>query len=124
MVDSELPSQELDPEPLGGDGTSNVYDEREPESAVVTDILMDETEPTAIRAVFAPEPDLAPLRPSSPPFQATPNSEFNRSQPLLSLAFPTLFPRGQAEPAMSRNRAVGFADHVKHLIKHKSCCFA
>ena len=41
---------------------------------------------------------------SMPSFRSTPISDFNRSPPLLSLAFPTLYPRGEAEFCHPRPR--------------------
>lgn len=55
---------------------------------------------------------------TQPAFCATPLREFNRSQALLSLAFPTLFPYGKAEFVVSCVREVKFADYIKHLIKY------
>jgi hypothetical protein len=58
------------------------------------------------------------------PFRATPLREFNRSQALLSLAFPTLFPYGEAEFVGSRVRSVKFAEYIEHLIKYHDGRFA
>ena len=56
--------------------------------------------------------------------RSTPLREFNRSQPLLSLAFPTLFPYGVAEFVTPRIRQVKYADYVEHLIKYHDGRFA
>jgi ATP-dependent DNA helicase PIF1 len=52
--------------------------------------------------------------------QSTPLSEFDRGQPLLSLAFPTLFPNGAAEYTTPCQRGIAFPQFVKHLFLHKS----
>lgn len=59
-----------------------------------------------------------------PPFRSTPISDFNRTEPLLSLAFPTLFPYGGAEFTIPRQRSVSYKDYIRHLMKHESARFA
>ena len=43
-----------------------------------------------------------------PPYRSTPLVDFNALEPLLSLAFPTLFPRGDAEFVMPRLRYIPY----------------
>jgi len=55
---------------------------------------------------------------SMPSFQSTPLSEFNRSQLLLSLAFPTLYPYGEAEFCHPRLRDVSYIEYIEHFLKY------
>lgn len=59
-----------------------------------------------------------------PSFQSQPISDFDRGQPLLSLAFPSLFPTGAAEFCSVRPRTVSYRDFVKHLLLYKDGRFA
>ena len=59
-----------------------------------------------------------------PALQSTPLSEYNQHQPLLSWAFPTLFPRGLGEYRMPRRRTVLFDDYATHLMKYCDGRFA
>ena len=59
-----------------------------------------------------------------PPFRATPLSEFNREQALLSRAFPTLYPYGKAEWISPRCRTVAYKAYIEHLIKYRDGRFA
>lgn len=61
---------------------------------------------------------------TNPGFRATPLSEYNKTQPLLSLAFPLLFPSGKAEFVTSRLRECKYADYVEHLLKYHDSRFA
>lgn len=54
-----------------------------------------------------------------PSYSSQPISEFDRGQPLLSLAFPSLFPTGAAEFYSFRPRAVSYRDLVKYLLLYK-----
>jgi hypothetical protein len=61
---------------------------------------------------------------SLPTPRNTPISEFNKSHPLLSWAFPSLFPYGRAEYVSSRPREVDYKTYIKHLLLHCSGRFA
>ncbi|KAJ0118553.1 Uncharacterized protein HZ326_31856, partial [Fusarium oxysporum f. sp. albedinis] len=52
-----------------------------------------------------------------PDIRRTPVNEFNRSQALLSMAFPTLFPRGQADFVEPRLRPIKYADYIQHALR-------
>jgi ATP-dependent DNA helicase PIF1 len=54
----------------------------------------------------------------------TPLNEFNNTQALLSLAFPTLFPRGEAEFILSRLTKISYQDYVRHAMKWHDGRFA
>jgi len=56
--------------------------------------------------------------------RATPINEFNRTQAIFSLAFPTLFPDGKAEFITPRLREVRLRDYVRHLLLYKDSRFA
>ena len=57
-------------------------------------------------------------------FRLTPLFEFNKNQPLLSLAFFTLFLIKKAEFLIPRIRSVNYAIYIEHLIKYKDGQFA
>lgn len=61
---------------------------------------------------------------SMPSYWDTPLSEFNRGQALLSWAFPSLFPNGDAEFVTPRPRGIGYPKFVKHLFLYKDSRFA
>ncbi|KAF6820018.1 hypothetical protein CSOJ01_01086 [Colletotrichum sojae] len=52
------------------------------------------------------------------------NPDMNDKQALLSLAFPSLFPNGQAEFVQPRQRTVDYLTYVQHAIKWKDGRFA
>jgi hypothetical protein len=81
--------------------------------------MADDTEMNAIRERVLPQNQL-----TLPSFRSTPISKFNRSQALLSLVFPSLFPRGDAEFTLPRFRNVKYSEYVKHLLKYKDGRFA
>ncbi|KAH7460893.1 hypothetical protein FOMA001_g19400 [Fusarium oxysporum f. sp. matthiolae] len=59
-----------------------------------------------------------------PDIRRTPVNEFNRSQALLSMAFPTLFPRGQADFVEPRLRSIKYADYIQHALRWHDGRFA
>jgi ATP-dependent DNA helicase PIF1 len=61
---------------------------------------------------------------SLPTPRNTPISEFNKSHPLLSWAFPSLFQSRRAEYVSSRPREVDYKTYIKHLLLHCSGRFA
>ncbi|XP_044714696.1 PIF1-like helicase domain-containing protein [Hirsutella rhossiliensis] len=54
----------------------------------------------------------------------TPIDEFNRSQPLLTLAFPTLYPDGKADFVEPRLRSITFQDYLAHAMRWHDGRFA
>jgi len=56
--------------------------------------------------------------------RATPIDEYNRSAAIFSLAFPTLYPRGQAEFVTPRIREVDLRTYGRHLLLYKDGRFA
>lgn len=61
---------------------------------------------------------------SMPTPRTTPVSEFNKTTPILSWVFPTLYPRGLAEIVTSRPREVQYPDYIRHLLLYKDGRFA
>ncbi|OJD24648.1 hypothetical protein ACJ73_03984 [Blastomyces percursus] len=59
-----------------------------------------------------------------PSFRNTPLDEFNNSHPLLSWAFPTLFPYGAAEFTLPRQRTIEYTEYVRFLMQYKDGRFA
>ena len=75
---------------------------------------------------LAQNPEQVPLRPylEMPAIRSTPISEFNRSQPLLSLAFPTLYPNGEADFITPRQRTIKYNEYIEHAMKWHDGRFA
>ncbi|KAI8395030.1 hypothetical protein FOFC_21522 [Fusarium oxysporum] len=94
----------------------------EVDQSAVPDLLPEDTEMEALRSHVLGEErgEHLPVRPSTqhqlemPDIRRTPINEFNHSQALLSLAFPTLFPRGQADFVEPRLRPIKYADYIQH----------
>src|SRR6185312_7609377 len=59
-----------------------------------------------------------------PNIRRTPINEFNRSQALLSLAFPCLFPDGRADFVEPRLRSIDYKDYVEHAMRWHDGRFA
>lgn len=58
------------------------------------------------------------------PFHSTALPEFNRSQSLLSLAFPSLYPRGEGEFVTPREREILCDEYILHAIRWNDGRFA
>ncbi|KAF4952454.1 hypothetical protein FSARC_12626 [Fusarium sarcochroum] len=91
------------------------------EPAEIEECLQDDLDDTPGRSQ---QPDV-PLEPAPghepqlemPHIRSTPLNEFNRSQALLSLAFPTLLPMGEGDFIEPRERGVQYADYIERLMK-------
>jgi hypothetical protein len=59
-----------------------------------------------------------------PAIRLTLISEFNRSQALLSLAFPTLYPQGEADFIAPRQRSITYDRYIEHAWKYHDGRFA
>ena len=59
-----------------------------------------------------------------PSIRRTPLNEFNRSQALFSLAFPTLYPYGQADFVEPRLRSITYQDYLEHAMHTQDGRFA
>ncbi|EED21753.1 hypothetical protein TSTA_089920 [Talaromyces stipitatus ATCC 10500] len=119
-VSDQVVNESIDPVNIDPNDTSKEIEL--PERSAVPDLLAQGDELTAIRDQLQPESGHAHLEVSL--FRSTPLIEFNRTQPLLSWAFPTLFPRGEAEFTTPRQRTVSFEDYIKHLMKFRDGRFA
>ena len=53
-----------------------------------------------------------------------PLSEWDRSQAIMSLAFPSLFPTGEGGFVQPREREISFNDYVSHLMRYSDGRFA
>ena len=118
VVDHIL-TQSTDPDPNSSTETDDTEEIDAPVSTAVPNFIPDRTELDAVRNMLPPPNALA-----LPPFRSTPINDFNRTKPLLSLAFPALFPYGGAEFTIPRQRSVSYKNYVRHLIKHESGRFA
>lgn len=73
---------------------------------------------------------LQPANPQSahqlqmPSIRRTPLDEFNHTHALLSLACPTLFPRGAADFVEPRQRSISYQDYIEHAMKWEDGRFA
>ncbi|KAM4060858.1 ATP-dependent DNA helicase PIF1 [Hirsutella rhossiliensis] len=81
------------------------------------DIVVTDTE---LNALHAQAHHQMPL----PSIRRTPIDEFNRSQPLLSLAFPTLYPDGKADFVEPRLRSITYQDYLGHAMRWHDGRFA
>jgi hypothetical protein len=59
-----------------------------------------------------------------PEIHSTPLSEFNRSQALLSLTFPSLYPEGKGEFVMPRQRSIDYDVYLRHAMRWRDGRFA
>ena len=57
-------------------------------------------------------------------YDEVPLSEYDRTQPILSLAFPSLFPYGDGNYCYTRKREVSFNDYIDHLMRFYDRRFA
>jgi len=96
--------------------------------SVVFDFVADTSELDMLYQHFA---DHAPFSPvpfqpyiELPDIRNTPFNEFNRSQPLLSLAFPGLYPEGQGEFVQARQWTIGYVEYIQHCLKYEDGQFA
>lgn len=65
-----------------------------------------------------------PTHLTAPTPRITPINEFDESMPLISSAFPSLFPFGRPDYVHQRLRAVDKFDFIRHLMRHESGIFA
>ena len=61
---------------------------------------------------------------TEPVANVTPLSEWDHSQAIMSLAFPSLFPTGEGDFVQPREREVSYADYVVHLMRYSNGRFA
>ncbi|KJZ69378.1 hypothetical protein HIM_11239 [Hirsutella minnesotensis 3608] len=122
-------------DPLAADLGDVENDDIEPDEvdqSAVPDLLPEDTEMEALHSHVLGEERDKPLaaRQSTqhqlelPDIRRTPINEFNQSQALLSLAFPTLFPLGQADFIEPRLRPIKYADYIQHALRWHDGRFA
>ncbi|EAQ87454.1 hypothetical protein CHGG_04073 [Chaetomium globosum CBS 148.51] len=109
--------------------------------SVMDEFPVEDVDPVDIEDVVAEANDESHLinaqqqsqHPGQPPTQPyiemgeirrTPLNEFNRSQPLLSWAFPTLFPYGRAEFVAPRVRSITYREYLYHAMRNRDRRFA
>ncbi|KJZ74108.1 hypothetical protein HIM_06354 [Hirsutella minnesotensis 3608] len=115
-----------------GDIENDDIEADEVDQSAVPDLLPEDTEMEALHSHVLGEERDAPLPARAatqhqleiPNIRRTPINEFNQSQALLSLAFPTLFPRGQADFIEPRLRPIKYADYIQHALRWHDGRFA
>jgi hypothetical protein len=93
-----------------------------PDSAAVPDLAPDTTEFEILRQQIQQSNRQALFSVGS--IRQTPIAEFNNSERLLSVAFPSLFPQGKADFATPRMRDVSFSSYIKLMVCYKDGRFA
>ena len=124
---------ELDDEVIDNEA-NNEADSGETEAAAVPNTLAQDDQLETLRqqvhSRVPQDTQLPPVQSQAqhqleiPSIRSTPLNEFNRSQALLSLAFPTLFPQGRAEFVKTRLRSIEYAEYIKHALRWHDGRFA
>ncbi|KAM4055512.1 ATP-dependent DNA helicase [Hirsutella rhossiliensis] len=84
-----------------------------------------EEDPSDADASAIPNLQRADSPPDATAFHSQdPIDEFNRSQPLLTLAFPTLYPDGKADFVEPRLRSIAYQDYLGHAMRWHDGRFA
>ena len=116
----------------------------DPEQDLIPDLLFNDTETAALEAqLLGLPPESTPVATQQsvvreqsvaqpvaisqlelPSIRRTPLNEFNRSQALFSLAFPTLYPDGQADFVEPRLRSITYQDYIEHAMRTQDGRFA
>ncbi|KAM4058318.1 ATP-dependent DNA helicase PIF1 [Hirsutella rhossiliensis] len=94
--------------------------EEDPSDADASAIPNLQVTDTELNALHAQARHQMPL----PSIRRTPIDEFNRSQPLLTLAFPTLYPDGKADFVEPRLRSITYQDYLGHAMRWQDGRFA
>ncbi|KAM4061728.1 DDE superfamily endonuclease [Hirsutella rhossiliensis] len=94
--------------------------EEDPSDADASAIPNLQVTDTELNALHAQTHHQMPL----PSIRRTPIDEFNRSQPLLTLAFPTLYPDGKADFVELRLRSITYQDYLGHAMRWHDGRFA
>ena len=96
----------------------------------VTRQLAERLQPQRQRPCVSPAPEVEAQQPRSmewltdPAANKAPLSEWDRSQAIMSLAFPSLFPTGEGDFVQPREREISFNDYVVHLMRYSDGRFA
>ncbi|KAM4060914.1 ATP-dependent DNA helicase PIF1 [Hirsutella rhossiliensis] len=113
-------------------------DPSDADASAIPNLQVSDTELNALQSRFldgTPNPErmtdleYMPRSANSPPDAAAfhsqnPIDEFNRSQPLLTLAFPTLYPDGKADFVEPRLRSITYQDYLGHAMRWHDGRFA
>ncbi|KAJ3455383.1 hypothetical protein MRS44_013983 [Fusarium solani] len=133
---ADIPDGEL---PQGPVEEALEEDPSDADASAIQNLQITDTELNALQSRFlhgTPDPecmaDLEHMPPSAqaqhqmplPSIRRTPMNEFNRSQPLLSLAFPTLYPDGKADFVEPRLRSITYQDYLAHAMRWQDGRFA
>lgn len=94
-----------------------------PDTSAVPDLLPRDSEIQQLRQAIRAETGNS-MQFSLPLIHATPINEFNQTEKLLSLAFPTLYPTGQGDYVCPRIKKIDYGDYLKHLMKYHDGRFA
>jgi ATP-dependent DNA helicase PIF1 len=137
-VDIELDEEALSALPCDSDISDNVTALEDPEPSTETaEPIPEGEEAPEISAVV---PNLAPLQSerdlladqieglrthlTMPSVRSTPINNFGSHERLFSIAFPTLFPKGEADYAAPRYRSVTLSAWAAHLMRYHDRRFA
>ncbi|KAJ3454226.1 hypothetical protein MRS44_018120 [Fusarium solani] len=114
-------------------------DPADADASAIPNLQVTDTELNALQSRFlhgTPDPermaDLEHIPPNAqaqhqiplPSIRRTPINEFNRSQPLMTLAFPTLYPDGKADFVEPRLRSITYQDYLAHAMRWQDGRFA
>ena len=122
-VEDQLTVQQMAAVDEGATFNAEDFEDDAAEFAAIPDLLAEQTEIERMRQ-DAGNVQRGPVHLTQPDIRSTPLNEFNSSQALLSLAFPTLFPQGKAEFVTSRLRKVDYASYIERLLKYQDGRFA
>lgn len=123
-VSGQLPTQDIDDVDIGE--ALREQDQPDPDdydAAAVPNLVAKRTEMDRLRSQLECDTTASdqqvPLRAyiQMPEIRSTPLSEFNRSQALFSLAFPTLYPNGQGDFVAPRSKSIAYSDYIEFTLK-------
>jgi len=140
----QLPIHEVDEAPVDPNDPVENVDFEDQEVAAVPNMVVNDRELDLLRDQLAGEVQIhdpmeaqlprqaqpaaeAPLAQAHlvmPEIHSTPLSEFNRSQALLSLTFPSLYPEGKGEFVMPRQRSIDYDVYLRHAMRWHDGRFA
>ncbi|KAM4067942.1 ATP-dependent DNA helicase PIF1 [Hirsutella rhossiliensis] len=121
VLAEQYPIEHPDPEAVENADAAGIDDY---DAAAVPNFIAAQADLERLRAQLEDHepvpPEQIPLRQAHiemPNIRSTPLNEFNRSQPLLSLAFPTLYPTGQADFVAPRQRTIRLQRHMPSYVE-------
>lgn len=87
--------------------------------SMVPNLNLDQTETQLITAEVRNKAYQKAAHISAPDIRSTPIDEAARTQRIFAMAFPTLYPWGDADPNSPRQRSVNLREYGQHMIKYK-----